>query len=398
MGVPGTPQSPTPFAEQLLSRALTGDSGSVWEVVRQIPRNRPAATGGYFSVGYIVVDAHGREHFMKALDFSSAFRSPNLTQVLQVMTTSYNFERDLLTQCRNERLDRVVFAVDHGQILLDPTNFSSNVPFIVFELARGDMRQVLQFAQNFDAAWAFRTLHHVTTGLVQLHRRQIAHQDLKPSNVMVYGEREGSRIGDLGRAAQKGQAPPHEQFPVAGDKAYAPLEQLYGAIPTEWVARRFGCDAYHLGSLIATFFTGISMTSLVMHHLAPTQQWHVWQDTYEAALPFVRVAFNSSIDAISAQIPDLYRTEVTTIVRELCDPDPSRRGHHRARAQRHGNPFALDRYVAIFDRLARTAERGVKGGVGVVGSPTTSPMTITTPHAVTLTPAIPTPGATVQQP
>jgi eukaryotic-like serine/threonine-protein kinase len=393
-----TPQSPTPFAEQLLNRALTGDSGSVWQVVRQIPRNRPDATGGHFSVGYIVVDASGREHFLKALDFSSAFRSPNLTQVLQVMTTSYNFERDLLTQCRNERLDRVVFAVDHGQVLLDPMNYSSNVPYIVFELARGDMRQVLQFAQNFDAAWAFRTLHHVTTGLVQLHRRQIAHQDLKPSNVMMYGELEGSKIGDLGRATQKGQAPPHEQLPVAGDKAYAPLEQLYGAIPTEWVARRFGCDAYHLGSLIATFFTGVSMTSLVTHHLAPSQHWHVWQDTYEAALPFVRVAFNSSIAAISAQIPTPYRTEVTAIVRELCDPDPSRRGHPRSRAQRHGNPFALDRYVAVFDRLARTTERGVKGGTGAGRSSASLPATVGSAHAVSPSHAVAVSGTSVQQP
>lgn len=364
------PSGPSVYAEQLLGLTLTGAQGAQWRVVRQIPRRRPGATGGNFSVGYIVVDEAGREAFLKALDFSHAFRASNFTQVLQVLTTTYNFERDLLSHCRERRLDRVVSAVDHGEVVVDPNTFASNVPFIVFELADGDVRSFAQFAQRFDAAWALRSLHHVATGLGQLHSRQIAHQDVKPSNVMYFGD-VGSKIGDLGRAAQRGHAPPHDGFAIAGDPSYAPPELLYGATPTDWSERRYGCDVYLLGSLVVSLFTGASMTGLLVHYLAPEQHWTIWRDTYAAVLPFVRDAFDQAVDAFGAQVPQEFRAEAVRIVRQLCDPDPSRRGHPRARAQRHGNPLALDRYVAEFNLLATRAERGVKlssNGSAVLGA------------------------------
>lgn len=347
------------FSDLLLGMVLVGDSGQHWTVIQQLPRTRPGATGGTFSSGYIVSDGSGRRSFMKALDLSSALRSPNPTMHLQAMTTAFNFERDLLDLCRSKRVDRVVLAEDYGQITIDPQNVGSIVPFIVFELGRGDIRTFVEFSQQFDEPWVLRTLHEVALGLVQLHRNNIAHQDVKPSNVLMFDARDGAKVCDMGRASQKGALSPHEPLPIAGDRTYAPPELLYGNIAVDWGARRFGCDAYLLGSLVVSFLTGASLTSLIHGHLAVSHRWQNWGDSYANVLPYVRQAFNKAMSDIEAQVKPSLWASTGRIVRELCDPDPSVRGHPRARAQKNGNPYALDRYVSEFDLLARRAENGI---------------------------------------
>ena len=337
----------------------TGD----WTVVELLPRRRPGATGGTFSVGYIVEDETGSRAYLKALDLSKAALSSDPTRALQDLVTAFNFERDLLTACRDRRLDRVVTAVDHGQIILDPILYASLVPFIIFERAEGDIRALMAVSQKFDNAWALRTLHQVTVGLDQLHRSGIAHQDVKPSNVMLFEKGAIAKVGDLGRSSQVGKSPPHEDIPVAGDRTYAPPELLYAEIPTDWPARRFGCDLYLLGSLIVSLFTGVSMTALLTSELPPAQHWRVWRGSYAAVLPFVRDAFNRAISVLGPQLPQEFRRDLERIVRQLCDPEPRHRGHPRERANKHGNPFSLERYVTELDLLARKAERGLKSAM-----------------------------------
>jgi serine/threonine protein kinase len=203
-----------------------------------------------FSVGYIAEDSSGRRAFLKALDLSLAASAPDPTRELQELLSAFNFERDLLSHCRDRRLDRIVLAVDYGQIIVDPVLYASLVPFILFELADGDVRRVMGASRLFDSAWSLRALHQVAVGLSQLHRQEIAHQDVKPSNIMLFEGGSDTKVGDLGRASQVGQNPPHEASPVAGDRTYAPPELLYGDIPSDWRSRRFGCDAYLLGSFL----------------------------------------------------------------------------------------------------------------------------------------------------
>ena len=59
-----------------------------------------------------------------------------------------------------------------------------------------------------------------------MHINDMANQDLKPSNVLVFRQN-SSKLGDVGRAAYRGHSPPHETFACAGDPAYAPPEALY---------------------------------------------------------------------------------------------------------------------------------------------------------------------------
>src|SRR5438045_2475021 len=176
------PVAPPPAPAALMT-GLTLPEG--WTVVSAIPR-APGATGGNFSVGYLVRNAAGEEAFMKALDYSRALQSADPARVLQAMTEAYNFERDVLKKCRDKKMSRVVTAIADGSIQVPTPNGPQVVQYIIFEKADCDCRNFINTSNFFDVAWALRSLHHIATGLRQMHINDMANQDLKPSNVLVF--------------------------------------------------------------------------------------------------------------------------------------------------------------------------------------------------------------------
>jgi serine/threonine protein kinase len=261
-----------------------------WIVGALIPRS-PSSTGGHFSHAYHVRSGDGTEAFLKALDYTAALKSPDPARALEALTTAYNFERDLLARCA--RMDRIVKAITHGSVEVE----GYPVQYLIFELADGDVRSFMAASHRIDLAWILRTLHQVATGLWQLHRSGIAHQDLKPSNILVFNA-SSSKLADLGRAACADQQSPHDNLNCAGDLSYAPPELLYGHIPTDWRQRRLGCDAYLLGSMLAFFFTGLNMNALILGQLHEDHSWAKWHGTFEDVLPYVRDAFSRAIVVI----------------------------------------------------------------------------------------------------
>jgi len=344
-------------ASQLLGRQLKNG----WVVTEAVPR-MVGATGGRFSHGYIVTSSvDGKRAFLKALDFSEAFEqartnsSVDLSTLLGAMTEAFNFERDVLSKCRDARLSRVVLATDHGTVDAAPGNPLGLVQYLIFELADGDIRKHLKFSADLDLEWTLRCLHNVAVGLNQLHTQNIAHQDFKPSNIMVF-DGTISKVGDLGRASMIGRTAPHDELPVAGDRAYAPPELLYGFKPPDWGQRRFGCDAYLLGSMIVFFFAGTGMTSLLFGQLDESQHWTKWRGSFNDILPHLRDAFSMVIPVVSLAINVEVREDLTTAVRQLCDPDPRLRGHP---SDRRGvdSQYSLERYISKFDSLASRVYR-----------------------------------------
>jgi eukaryotic-like serine/threonine-protein kinase len=321
-----------------------------WRVIKLIEPG-PDATGGNFSCGYDVQSPEGKMAHLKALDYSCAMRSPDPASALNAMTAAYIFERELLTRCRDRRLNRIVTAIASGKVVVfdDPTG--GVVEYLIFERADGDVRHQVALGDRFDIRMKVVSLHHVATGLSQLHGEHIAHQDLKPSNVLVFDNE--SKIADLGRASCDGFNPPHETYPIAGDPAYAPPELLYGFVSPEWNIRRRGCDAYLLGSMVVWFFTGMGSTALIASHLQADLWPTNWKGTYEDVLPFVRNAFSKVLTTFRAEAPPILANDLTRIVSELCEPDPALRGHPRNRASKHLDQFSLQRYVTEFDLWAQ---------------------------------------------
>jgi serine/threonine protein kinase len=183
----------------------------------------------------------------------------------------------------------------------------------------------------------------------------MAHQDLKPSNVLVFSKENGSKIGDFGRAWSQDFAAPHDTLPVAGDPGYAPLELLYKEVHTDVGMRRYGCDAYHLGSMVVFLFTRVDVNGLIAKHLAVEHTPMLWGGPYRDVLPYVQEAFGKALDEFAAHVPTCIRNDLVEVVSQLCEPDPLNRGHPLNR-QGHANQFALDRFISKFDLLAMKAE------------------------------------------
>ena len=338
-------------AQQLVGRELPNG----WIVEKLIHRPE-TATGGYFSSSYIVRSDKGKRAFLKAMDYRRALESPDPAKKLQAMTTAYNFERTILEKCKSKRLSRIVRVLDSGSLPPQDGDLSSVVQYLVFELARGDIRSFVDHGQSFETAWILKMTHQVAAALRQLHYLNIAHQDVKPSNVLVF-EGDHSKLADLGRASDRDSTSPHDEIKCAGDQTYAPPELLYGHIPEDWRARRLGCDMYLLGSLVVFFCRGISMTHLLFKRLDKKHRFQNWGGTYSEVLPYLQNIFAQIIRELREEIQGdfAFANEIAELVKQLCNPDPQQRGHPKNIIS-SGNQYSLERYVSIFDRLAKQAE------------------------------------------
>jgi serine/threonine protein kinase len=336
------------------------DLGNGWKVIRKVDPG-VQATGGHFSVGYIVSNATGREAFMKALDFSAAFQAQDVSRALQDMTSAYNFERDLLNKCRNRKMNRVVTPLADGNINVKGNVGPNNtVCYLIFELAEGDIRKHRQQMKQFDLAWCLRSLHNTAVGLSQLHKSGIAHQDLKPSNVLVFGP-EGARVTDLGRASDVEVPFKYDALQCPGDMGYVPPEQMYGFRISDDFERRRAADMYLFGSLFFFFFCDVSATQAIDAKLKRQISMNLSNTSFDADLPYIRKAFNECLDDLRAStqlLAVVLTDDIVEIVSQLCDPDPRKRGE-RKRPVSIVSPFNLERYVSHLNLLAKKAEFGL---------------------------------------
>ena len=335
-------------AQLLVGRQLAGG----WYVEERVDR-APDATGGHFSTSYIVRSPDGRKAFLKAMDYQQALTAPDPAQTLHSMTAAYNFEREMLARCREHKLTRVVRIVGDGSVSAREGDPSSVVQYLIFELATGDIRSVASFGDATDHAWILRTIHNATAALRQLHNAHIAHQDLKPSNILLFPN-DHSKLADLGRSYHRHITSPHDDLDWAGDVTYAPPELLYGHVHPEWRTRRIATDLYLLGSLIMYLYTGVSMTHFLLNRLDGRHHYDSGIE-YRDVLPYLQRAFAQILREVPDNIPSSVASEIRDAVVHLCHLDPEKRGHPR-NAQTSDHRYSLERYVSVFDRLANKAE------------------------------------------
>lgn len=343
-------------SEKLLN--ITTSDG--WTVIEKIATSANS-TGGTFSQSYLVRNGD-RIGFMKAFDFSSAFEAgvtgKETLDRLRSMISSYEHERDVLEYCGVKRMSNVVTSLGHGDIQvpdLHPTE--GRVYYLIFEKAEGDVRVQMDAQNANDALWCMKALKDISLGLWQVHREMIAHQDAKPSNVLLYGK-DAFKISDFGRSSRKGAEAPHDGLRVAGDVQYSPPELLYGYTDPDFSARRIGCDLYMLGNLAAFLFTGANITSMLLSRLDPQFHHTRWAGTYHEALPYLQSAFSQVIVEVSDRIDIRVRDTVMKIISELCNPDLSKRGHPRGIG--NFNQYSLERYVSQLDRAAKILELKIR--------------------------------------
>lgn len=320
-----------------------------WTVVEHLQRN-PNGSGGTFSHSY-QVEKDGKIGFLKAFDFAPAFDpGVDTIELMQILVGSYDHEKAVLEHCKTRRLSNVVMAIDAGFVQVPNLGaMEGRVYYLVFEMADGDVRCQIDISKRFDSLWCIRALKDVCLGLWQIHKEMIAHQDTKPSNVLVY-KNAHFKVSDFGRSSRKGHPAWHDELPVAGDSSYAPPELLYGYTHADFNARRFGCDIYMLGNLATFLFCGANVTAQLLSKLNTQHHPRNWSGSYDDVLPYLTNAFTSVLHDLTQANPAL-PPEIIEIVGELCCPNIANRGHPRSIGKY--DHFSLERYVSRFDVLLR---------------------------------------------
>ncbi|MFI0472464.1 hypothetical protein ACGLWX_07045 [Halomonas sp. HMF6819] len=295
-----------------------------WKVIELITTAQ--TSGGNFCTRYLVEDDDNKIAFMKAMDLSRVM-SGSLEDI-QALINEYIFERNILDFCKNEKMSKVVVPLSAGELINNQFPAPLNkVFYIVFEKADGDLRQIYLHERNNNWLSFFQAMHHVCIATEQLHRAGIAHQDIKPSNILHFPKNQ-SKIGDLGRVTDIHGKSPFINMPFPGDYRYAPIEVRYG-ISIKNFSDRFLTDIYSVGSLIYQTVMGVPLTAALANE-SEKISLNVFQIDYKESLVIHISAFSTLLNDFFVECVRLFgnkiAVEVTNTVREMCYPDYEKRG------------------------------------------------------------------------
>ncbi|TSD75705.1 protein kinase [Pseudomonas sp. KBS0710] len=331
-----------------VGRAQEGDEGS----------------GGTFSVSY-VVSKDGKTAFLKAFDLDNVLKkrgTRSWMETLQQETTAFNNEKGLNSFCVKSKMRQVVRIIEHGEVMVPqvPGDMVNEIPYMVMELADGgDVRSYIKQNNLHDLSIKFRYLKEIALGISQLHAEKISHQDIKPSNVMIF-ENSGAKIGDLGRASVQGSVGVYDGWIVAGDHGYAPPEQLYGLTLNEWVDRRERCDLYQFGSMISFLIFGVNVNTIIQRRIPKAlspKRWGGGQSTYAQALPYLQKAFYDGLEEFRTTHPEWLGKRVVDLINQCSNPDYTMRGAKGVMGKKNYLGLGFNRFVSELDYLSNEAER-----------------------------------------
>ncbi len=339
-----------------------------WTIGEKIARV-DGGTGGHFSVGYQAIHEDGRLGFFKALDFTSALTQRDPVTALETLTRSFNFERKVLELCGDAKMSRVVRALSDGHIEVEGLPLGK-VFYLIFELADGDVRKQISLTNRLTPSWCLAALHHIAIGLQQLHSKGIAHQDLKPSNVLVFNDGNNSKIADLGRAHCSAHEAPHDGLQIPGAKSYAPPEQIYGFSLQNAAAGRRAGDIYLLGSMLHFLFSGTPITPVVLSNLREEHRpitmgnQSGWTGSFEDALPYILDAWGRAVrdfrECLKSQLTQKESQQtidtLTQNLEMLTYPDPLKRGHPLEGKKGDYASYSLQRFISGFALLSKREE------------------------------------------
>lgn len=335
-----------------------------WKVVQKLERAK-SGTGGIYAAYYVVVQG-SRRGFLKAFDYSAVDKATDdVANITMEVTTAFHYEKEVLSRCAAHKIRNVIRLLETGWTSVTAAKVKSNprVEYLILELAEsGDCRTMLE-TDRADLKWKLHSLHLIASGLNQLHRAKIAHQDIKPSNI-VNDHQEVSRISDFGSAYindEVGNVPVHLTREYCGTFAYAPPELLYG-MNGDFELRRRACDAYLLGNLIVYYFAKANMTALIRSNLDSKFCWTRPENRgrFSEVRVFVLDAFvkalcdfESELKRLSPELSETERCDLVFCVKHLCVPDPFERGHPKNHRELDSN-FSLTRFVSILARMSKT--------------------------------------------
>jgi serine/threonine protein kinase len=342
-------------ASNLRGRILNGR----WLVKTKIDKTS-GGTGGNYSIRYLVEDVKtGQQAFLKALNYKAFFargKDKDPVKIITEQNSAFEYERDVLLRCKGKNLSKVTMLYDTGVEYLDDHPFP--VPFLVFEMADGDLRSKIEFSNLLDLGWKLKSLHNVAVGIKQLHAAGIGHQDLKPSNVLLYDDGDVSKIGDLGNSLCTEIKAPH-QNPAGiftGDSDYMPIEFFYRHIEPDMTTRIRATDMYLFGGLTCFYFTGLNMTSLIYRNTDKQFRANNWTGSYSSVRDYLLPGFYKAIKEFRKSIEDNEVGDaLAKMIEYTCFPYPNKRGHPRS-LELKGCQYDFHRIIQELEILYRKVE------------------------------------------
>jgi serine/threonine protein kinase len=335
----------SPLASRLIGKQLGN-----WKVTEK--RMKDASdNSGFFSTCYTVEGSDGGKAFLKAYNYQYAFQArTGSADVLRFMTENYTYERDLLKFCNEMGMKRVVTAVDSGEYYEE--NETLSVPYLIFEIAHGSLKTI-DYLEHPDLEWKLKAFHGALVGLSQLHSKKVVHQDIKPSNILVFGE-DYSKISDLGSATQKDKCSNWDKPHHVGDMRYAPIELLYSYCSMDWNARKYGADLYMMGGILAFMLSGVNILAAILSKLPISLRPDKYTGSWQDIVPVLIDANYQALADLKQDIPPEIADEMMDVLNELLNPIPEDRGNHPQVRERVGQ-YSLIRYIAKIDRMSKTA-------------------------------------------
>jgi serine/threonine protein kinase len=333
---------PTPKS-QLLGKTLA----SGWTLIERLEPSK-GSSGGNFGVGYKATKGN-EVAFVKAIDFVEALNADDPLLELTKLSAIANFEKEVLAFCAERRMSKILRYIGHEYISSDDSNNPlTRVSCLIMESGTEDLRRLLNTSGAASCAWNLQVLKDVALAISQLHKAGIAHQDIKPSNVIEVATsiqgKNAMKVGDLGRVVRRTQAGPFDGLAWPGDPRYAPPERWYNYIPADWSDARDASDAYMLGSLMIYLFTGATLQSLVVNILPSAFLPGTWSGSFDQDLMPVLVDVHLRVlnEHLLPRLDPALADAIYAIARNLTHPDPFKRGDANARKQA-GRPVGMDR-------------------------------------------------------
>lgn len=331
---------------------LSGTKTSTgWSLVEKVKFDSDH-TGAKYSDCYFCTHPKKGSAFLKLLDTSRIDIRELANSIL-----SFEYEIDLAKLSTTEKLSRVLRLIESGYHEVDAEGAAAlrSVPYLIFERGFRDARKALDDSEGAMPIWMkFSVLHQAASGIFQLHRINIAHQDVKLSNLVEMSDGV-VKVADLGRSSRRGVAAPHDNEKIPGANKYAPFELSYSELSPEWNRRRLATDVFHLGCLVCVLFTDVILPLEVYSRMDAAHRPQYWGDSYQAVLPHIKKSFEQVLDEISSDLPERFQSELTVLIRDLCDPDPRTRGSRLGSASKVGTTLWLEKFVSLFNRLEKTS-------------------------------------------
>ncbi len=271
-----------------------------------------------------------------------------------------------------DRLRRASHVVDlfgehenHASIPLtgpgSPTPIPMEVSYLVLELAAGCLVDLLPRRDEIPWPERLAFFRDVVRGVHQMHLEGIVHRDLKTENVLLFdrGDVPSAEVADLGRSRALDAAPAallDEYLTGRGDLRFAPPELAWCTGLSDHSPGFRAADLYLLGSLLFELTTGQGVTAIALGDprrvMADAMRLgsEERQQVFQSRLGDIRASFEPAYALFGGEVPDHLRFDAVELLRQLCDPDPTKRGTRR-RAERNLSPWSLEWILRRVDIL-----------------------------------------------